>query len=87
MGWRGAVRRTPPNALVFYPLLKILLGNPYLKILDLSKLFIVDAPMEIIKYGSENRPWFRGLIRTILCKSHLYENNVPTVLRVIYLLY
>ena len=36
----------PPPPLGFYPLLKISLGNPYLKILDLSKLFIADAPVK-----------------------------------------
>ena len=30
----------------FYPLLKISLRNPYLKILDLAKLFVVDSPMK-----------------------------------------
>ena len=43
MGW-GTLR--PPPILVFCPLLKISLGNPYLKILDLTKLFIVDTPMK-----------------------------------------
>ena len=36
----------PPLSLVFPPVLKISLGNPYLKILDLTKLFIADAPMK-----------------------------------------
>ena len=36
----------PPPPLFFCPLLKISLGNPHLKILDLSKLFISDAPMK-----------------------------------------
>ena len=36
---------TPPPSLVFSPLLKISLGNPYLKILDLTKL-IADAPIK-----------------------------------------
>ena len=47
--------------------------NPYLKILDLAKLFVADAhikkthknsftPSQItLKYGSKNRPWFEGL--------------------------
>ena len=64
----GSARRT------LLPLLKISLGNPYLKILDLTKLFIADAPMKkkiikfsftpsqcILKYGSKNRPWPKGL--------------------------
>ena len=34
----------PP--LVFWPLLKISLINPYLKILDLAKLFVADAPIK-----------------------------------------
>ena len=38
----GAVR--PPA--FFCPLLKISLRNPYLKILDLAKLFVSDAPMK-----------------------------------------
>ena len=35
---------TPP--VVFCPLLKKSSGNPYLKILDFSQLFIADAPMK-----------------------------------------
>ena len=31
---------------VFCPALKISLGDPYLKILDLAKLFVADAPMK-----------------------------------------
>ena len=30
----------------FCPLLKISVGNPYQKILDLSKLFVADTPMK-----------------------------------------
>ena len=41
-GGRGAVR-TP---VVFCPILNKSSGNPYLKILDLSQLFIADAPMK-----------------------------------------
>ena len=49
------------------PSFKISLGNPYLKILDLSKLFAQDAnmiffvipPQSSLKYGSENRPCTR----------------------------
>ena len=58
-------------ALFFCSLLKISLRNPYLKILDLAKLFVADAPMKKkiifyftqsnLEYGSENRPWVRGL--------------------------
>ena len=33
----------PPPPLVFCSLFKISLGNPYLKILDLAKLFVVGA--------------------------------------------
>ena len=36
----GTVRPPPPLALVFCPLLKLSLRNPYLKILDLAKLFV-----------------------------------------------
>ena len=52
--------------LVFCPLFKISLGKPYLKILDLLKKFVANAPMKKIfrftplksnlKYGSENHP-------------------------------
>ena len=57
----------------FCPLLEISLGNPYLKITDLSILFVADALMKRKKnsltpsqstdgkYGSENCPWVRGL--------------------------
>ena len=60
-------------ALFFCSLLKISLRNPYLKILDLAKLFVADAPMKKnpkflftpsqsnLKYGAENWPWVRGL--------------------------
>ena len=54
---------------MFCPLLKISLGNPYLKILDFTKLFISDAPMKkegqkhsfipsqsTLKYGSKKPP-------------------------------
>ena len=41
----GDVRRTPP-LWFFCPLLKKSSGNPYLKILDFSQLFIADAPMK-----------------------------------------
>ena len=60
--------------MVFCPLLKISFVNPYLKILDLAKLFVANAPIEknntkksftssqiTLKYGSKNRPWFEGL--------------------------
>ena len=39
----------PPPALVFLPLLKISLVNPYLKILDLAKRFVADAPIKKTK--------------------------------------
>ena len=35
-----------PPTLVFCPLLKISLRNPYLKILDLAKLFVANAPVK-----------------------------------------
>ena len=44
-GGRGVTVRPPPS-LFFCPLLKISLGNPYLKIIDLTKLFIADASMK-----------------------------------------
>ena len=71
-GGGGTVR---PHLLFFCPLLKIALGNPYLKILELTKNFVADAPMKTkfkkfsftpsqstLKYGSKNRPWPKGLI-------------------------
>ena len=52
-----------------------ILDNPNLKILNLAKLFVADAPMKkkickfsftpfvpTLKYGSENSQWVRGLI-------------------------
>ena len=67
--WGGGGAVGPPPCLGFCPLLKISFRNPYLKILDLSKLFVADAPMKKniqnfcftpsqsnLKYGSENRP-------------------------------
>ena len=56
----------PPPCYDFCTLLKLSLGKPYLKILDLSILFVADAHMKnkeqfsftsshsILKYGSEN---------------------------------
>ena len=64
----------PPPPLFFLPLLKISLGNPYLKILDLKKLllrmplwkknekFSFTPSQSTLKYGSKNRPWPKGLI-------------------------
>ena len=46
-----AGRCTPNPPLVFCPLLKISLGNPYLNILDLAKLFAVDALNKISKFS------------------------------------
>ena len=43
------MRCTPPPTCGFYFLLKKSSGNPYLKILDFSQLFITDATMEINK--------------------------------------
>ena len=47
----GASCRPPqsPPALVFCPLHKISLVNPYLKILDRAKLFVADAPIKKIQ--------------------------------------
>jgi len=47
---RGALYAYPPAFvfLPFTPLLKISLDNPYLKILDLSKHFVLDAPLRAI---------------------------------------
>ena len=46
--WRvgGGCPVAPLPCLVFCPLLKISLVNPYLKILDLAKLFVADAPIK-----------------------------------------
>ena len=38
--------RPLPLAVVFSPLFKISFGNPYLKILNLSKLFVSDVLMK-----------------------------------------
>ena len=50
----------PIGPVFFGCLLKISLDSLYLKILDLSKLFVASAPMtpsqSTLKYGSENRP-------------------------------
>ena len=63
-------RRTPPHTVFFFPLPKISLGNPFLKIFDISKLFVADANMRKKKklfyflsehFGSENRQCMRGL--------------------------
>ena len=60
----------PPPALVFCPILKISLLNPYLKIFDLTKLFVADARMkkkckEFSFTPSQSTlnlgPWDRGL--------------------------
>ena len=52
-----------------------------MKILDLAKLFVADAPMKktrnlvlppsqsTLNYGSENRPWVRGLRANLLYES------------------
>ena len=42
----GEAVRAPPPHVFFCPLLKIALGNSYLKILDISKLFVGDALMK-----------------------------------------
>ena len=59
--------------LVFCPLTQNILDNPYLKILDLAKLFVADVNMKgknqknsftafqsNLKYGSENRHRLEG---------------------------
>ena len=43
---RGGGMYAPPPSLVFCPLLKLSVGIPYLKILNLAKLFVADAPMK-----------------------------------------
>ena len=35
---------TPPPSLVFCSLLKTSLGNPYMKMLELLRIFVADAP-------------------------------------------
>ena len=50
-----------PSSLAFCRLLKIFFRHPYLKILDLADLFVLTPSQSTLKYGSENRPWVRGL--------------------------
>ena len=45
-GWR---RCTLPPIVDFFASTQISVSNPYLKILDLSKLFVADAPMKKIE--------------------------------------
>ena len=68
----------------FCPLRKIFLGNPYLKILDPSTLFVVDAPMkkkkmvlftEPFEIWSENRPYLRGLMYNVIGQTD-YKGNI-----------
>ena len=67
----GAVR--PPPLLRFLPFTQNILRQ-YLKILDLAKLSVADAPLKkkesklsvdpsqsTLKYGPENNPWMKGL--------------------------
>ena len=69
---QGGALYDPPPCFGFFPLLKISLRNLYL-----AKLFVADAhctnekkiqhfcftpSQSNFKYGSENRPWLRGLI-------------------------
>mgnify|MGYP007023203391 CR=1 FL=1 len=42
----GGALYAPSLPRFFFPLLKKSLGNPYLKILYLAKLFVSDAPMK-----------------------------------------
>ena len=65
----GGALYAPLPALVFCPLIKISLGNPYLKIIDISKHIVADAPLNkkkstkfvlplsqsTFKYGPQNR--------------------------------
>ena len=72
------------NLLVFRPLLKISLGNPYLKILEPSKLFVADTPMKnnsftssqsTLKYWPENHPLVRGLRPHYeYCRAHFISS-------------
>ena len=54
MGGGGSCRSLP--ALIFCPLLKIFLVNPYLKILDLAKLFVADSPIKKIEEKNSFTP-------------------------------
>ena len=87
--WGGGPVGTSPPPLVSCPLLKIYLGNPYLKILDLAKLFVADAPMKkksrnlvlppsqsTLKCGSQNRPWVRVLKQVCLKNTYLKKLHV-----------
>ena len=47
MGWGGALYAPP--SLSFGLLLKNIMRHPYMKILDLAKLFAADAPMKKIQ--------------------------------------
>ena len=55
-----------PPPVVFCPLLKKSLGNPYLKILDFSQLLVANTPMNFFM-GRENRSWPRGLRNKYRC--------------------
>ena len=46
----GGVAVRPRLLCFFCPILKISSCNPYLKILDLTKLFVADAPVKKKKY-------------------------------------
>ena len=52
--------------MVFCSSLKMPVGNPYLKILDIAKLFVADAPKKKIE---ENHPWARRPKLTVLHSS------------------
>ena len=60
------------HALVFCPLLKISLVNPYLKILDLAKLFVADVPIKKI-YKKIVLPTLRTLTNIGLKIAHRLE--------------
>ena len=72
---KGGSCSPPPPLPWFLPFTQNI--NPYLKILELAKLSVADAPIKKIqkkmftpiqiplKYGSKNRQWFEGLMRKL----------------------
>ena len=75
---------------MFFPFTQISSGNPYLKILDLSKLFVTEAHMKRKKsknlvlppsqstYGSKKRPCIRGLSKSFAL-ANIFFTEYPAV--------
>ena len=70
--WGGG-RFTPPSPLVYCTLLKISLGNSYLKTRDLAILFVADAPMK--KNSKFSLPPLRALLNMGLKTTHGLEGE------------